>query len=207
MHISQFPTEHVGEQREKGAGPGSHSELQRRTWRLAGEPKGRLIVLGTGRKAWPRERTRLQSGGGRGSSRPAGQSGAGLGWRGWALARGAQAKRSPGNPGGAAFERKRGANQDVRGKPFGRRGESGELTSLSSAPRGPPGRRGPGDSLVPRSVSGTRSRSEEAPAGPHAGLGRTEPPWTRPFPARVRAVSLFQDPHGRSRDSPSSGFR
>lgn len=128
-------------------------------------------MSGTGRKAWPRERTRLQSGCGRGSSRPAGQSGAGLGWRGGALAGGAQAKRSPGNPGGAAFERKRGANQDVRGKPFRRRGESGELTSLSSAPRGPPGRWGPGDSLVPRFVSGTRSRSEEAPAGPHAGLG------------------------------------
>lgn len=81
------------------------------------------------------------------------------------LACGTKVKQSPGNRGGAAFERKRGTNQDVRGKPFPCRGRSGGRHAhfpFLCAP-GPPFRWGPWDSQVPLLNSGAENRSEEVP--------------------------------------------
>lgn len=134
----------------------------------ARDPKRCLVQPGTGRKT----RGALRPGLRPPLEEPRPVRGAGRGC----------VKRSPGNTGGAAFERKRGANQDVRGKPFSWRGWRGRHAHFPflCAP-GPAFRRGPGDRRVPpRSSRVRRTAPKRSLGGPHAGLA-PERRWAWPF--------------------------
>ncbi|XP_063659395.1 uncharacterized protein FAM110A [Pan troglodytes] len=115
--------------------------------------------------------------------------------RGWQrrtpapLLRAAEAKRSPGNPGGAPFERKRGTNQEVRGEPFWCEGGRRAHFPFHGAPGTFPAV-GAFDNEGHPLSSTAEGSSKGDPKGAHAGLGPPGRRWERPLPARVRAVSL-----------------
>lgn len=116
------------------------------------------------------------------------------------LPRPAEAKRSPGNAGRAAFERKRETNQDFQGKPFRCRGWEwgGALTSPSPAPQDLRSVGGLGTVRSP-GLSQLRRTAPKRPRGSSRGAEASRAALGAAIPRLGPSCQPPQDPLWRSR--------
>ena len=116
------------------------------------------------------------------------------------LPRPAEAERSPGNAGRAAFERKRETNQDFQGKPFRCRGWEwgGALTSPSPAPQDLRSVGGLGTVRSP-GLSQLRRTAPKRPRGSSRGAEASRAALGAAIPRLGPSCQPPQDPHWRSR--------